>query len=65
MPTDTNWEDGTANINILCDGCDKEYSIITEDTTGLELCPFCGHYLESVNEDEEDDDDETEDDSWY
>ena len=62
MPTDIDWEDGTANINILCDGCDKEYSIVTEDMTGLELCPFCGHYLESIIENV--DNDESEEDSW-
>jgi len=62
MPIDIEWEDGNANINILCDGCDKEYLIITDDISGLESCPFCGHYLETT-----DDDDETEDpeeDSW-
>ena len=62
MPTDILWEDGRANINILCDGCDKEYSIVTEDMTGLELCPFCGHYLESIVENI--DNDESEEDSW-
>ena len=31
MPTDIEWEDGKANINILCDGCDKEYIIMTEN----------------------------------
>ena len=62
MPTDILWEDGIANINILCDGCDKEYSIVTEDMSGLELCPFCGHYLESVAENRNYD--ESEEDSW-
>ena len=36
MPIDIEWEDGSANINILCDGCDKEYLIITDDISGLE-----------------------------
>lgn len=65
MPTDIDWEDGSASINILCDGCDKEYTIITDDITGLELCAFCGHYLEAVEDEEKDEDDEPEDDSWY
>ena len=60
MPTNIDWEDGAANIKILCDGCDKEYTIITEDTSGLESCPFCGHYLEPVEYDDELD----EEDSW-
>ena len=32
MPIDIEWEDGNANINILCDECDKEYLIIKDDT---------------------------------
>ena len=64
MPTDIEWEDGTANINIMCDGCDREYTIMTEDVSGLESCPFCGHYLEAV-ENGEDDEVDSEADSWY
>ena len=40
MPVNIIWEDGDATVNILCDGCDKEYEIIVKDTTGLELCAF-------------------------
>ena len=63
MPIDITWEDGGAEINILCDGCDKEFSILTEDITGLQLCHFCGHYLEvdDVHQNEENDEEE---DSW-
>jgi rRNA maturation endonuclease Nob1 len=62
MPTNIDWDAGTAKINILCDGCDKEYSIVTQDIEGLELCPFCGHYLESIIENINYD--ESEEDSW-
>ena len=50
MPVDIVWEDGDATINILCDGCDKAYEIITTDTEGLQGCSFCGHYLEIDSE---------------
>ncbi|MBT4697175.1 hypothetical protein HOB76_02725 [Candidatus Woesearchaeota archaeon] len=50
MPVDILWEDGDAVIHILCDGCDKEYDVLTNDTNGLELCAFCGHYLEVSSE---------------
>ena len=50
MPVDIVWEDGDATVHILCDGCDKEYDILTGDTEGLELCTFCGHYLEVDSE---------------
>ena len=63
MPIDIEWEDGNANINILCDGCDKEYTILTDDTSGLESCPFCGHYFE-LDENEDEESEESEDDSW-
>ena len=62
MPVDIIWEDGNATVNILCDGCDKEYEIMSKDTTRLELCAFCGHYLEVDSETGETDD--TEEDSW-
>ena len=45
MPVDIIWEDGNATVNILCDGCDKEYEIMSKDTTGLELCAFVGTTL--------------------
>ena len=41
MPVDIIWEDGNATVNIMCDGCDKEYEIFTNDTEGLEVCSFC------------------------
>jgi rRNA maturation endonuclease Nob1 len=50
MPTNVHWEDGIAEIEILCDGCDKDYKILTKETEGLELCPFCGHYIEHISE---------------
>ena len=62
MPVDIVWEDGDATIHILCDGCDKEYDVLTSDTAGLELCTFCGHYLEVDSETGEID--ESEEDSW-
>ena len=60
MPVDIIWEDGNATIVIQCDGCDKEYEIFTSDTEGLEVCSFCGHYLEIDSESGETDDE----DSW-
>ena len=62
MPVDIVWADGDATVHILCDGCDKEYEIISKDTSGLEMCPFCGHYLEVDSESGEVD--ESEEDSW-
>ena len=62
MPVDIVWTDGDAIVSILCDGCDKEYEIISKDTTGLEICPFCGHYLEVDSESGEVN--ETEENSW-
>ena len=62
MPVDIIWRDGNAEIHILCDGCDKEFDIYTDDTEGLEQCPFCGHYLEVESETGEVD--ESEEDSW-
>ena len=29
MPVDIIWNDGDATIHVLCDGCDKEYDIIS------------------------------------
>lgn len=58
MPVNIFWEDGDATVSILCDGCDKEYDILTKDTNGLELCSFCGHYLEVDSETGEVDDTE-------
>ena len=58
MPVNIVWEDGDATVSILCDGCDKEYDILTKDTDGLELCSFCGHYLEVDSETGEDDTEE-------
>ena len=62
MPVNIIWEDGDATVHILCDGCDKEYEIFTDDTSSLELCAFCGHYLEVDSETGETD--ESEEDSW-
>jgi rRNA maturation endonuclease Nob1 len=62
MPVDIVWEDGDATVHILCDGCDREYDVLTGDTAGLELCTFCGHYLEVNSESGEVD--ESEEDSW-
>ena len=31
MPVNIIWEDGDAIVSILCDGCDKEYEIISKD----------------------------------
>ena len=62
MPVDIFWNDGDATIHIMCDGCDKEYEIFVRDTTGLESCSFCGHYLEVDSETGETD--ESEEDSW-
>ena len=62
MPVEILWEDGNATIIIQCDGCDKEYEIISKDTDGLEMCPFCGHYLEVESETGEVND--SEEDSW-
>ena len=62
MPVDIVWEDGDATVHILCDGCDREYDVLTSDTAGLELCTFCGHYLEVDSETGETD--ESEEDSW-
>ena len=62
MPVDIVWEDGDATVHILCDGCDREYDVLTGDTGGLELCTFCGHYLEVDSETGEID--ESEEDSW-
>ena len=45
MPVDIVWEDGDATVHILCDGCDREYDVLTSDTAGLELCTFCGREL--------------------
>ena len=61
MPVDIVWLDGDATISILCDSCDKNYEIITDDTEGLQVCSFCGHYLEIDSETGETDDEE---DSW-
>ena len=63
MPVNIVWEDGDATVSILCDGCDKEYEIISKDTAGLEMCSFCGHYLEVESETGETN--ESEEDSWY
>ena len=62
MPVDIVWEDGDATVHILCDSCDREYDVLTSDTAGLELCTFCGHYLEVNSESGEVD--ESEEDSW-
>ena len=62
MPVDIIWNDGDATIQILCDGCDKEYEIFVRDTAGLESCSFCGHYLEIDIETGETN--ESEEDSW-
>ena len=62
MPVDIIWRDGDATVHILCDGGDIEYDVYTDDTEGLELCPFCGHYLEVDSETGETD--ESEEDSW-
>jgi len=60
MPVNIDWEDGGANIHVLCDSCDREYNIMTSDIKGLELCSFCGHYLEGIDEGI----DERQEDSW-
>ena len=62
MPVNIIWEDGDATVHILCDSCDREYDVLTSDTAGLELCTFCGHYLEVNSESGEVD--ESEEDSW-
>ena len=62
MPVEILWEDGNATIIIQCDGCDKDYEIFTDDTSMLELCAFCGHYLEVDSETGETN--ESEEDSW-
>ena len=62
MTVDIVWEDGDATIHTLCDGCDREYDVLTSGTAGLELCTFCGHYLEVNSESGEVD--ESEEDSW-
>ena len=41
---------------------DKEYEIFTSDTEGLEVCSFCGHYLEVDSETGETNDEE--ENSW-
>ena len=51
MPVEINWTDEErATIDIICDACEKRYIILTNDTSNLELCSFCGHYLEVTTE---------------
>ena len=59
LPVDITWTDEErATIDIICDACEKRYIILASDISGLELCSFCGHYLEvpteDMNEDQED-----------
>ena len=61
MPVNIDWEDGGANIHVLCDSCDREYNIMTSDIKGLELCSFCGQYLEVKGNEGID---ERQEDSW-
>ena len=53
-------EEEQATIDIICDACEKRYIILTNDTSNLELCSFCGHYLEVTTENMN----ESEEDSW-
>lgn len=63
MPINIEWEDTGAEIKILCDACDKNYTILCDDPEGLSQCPFCGNYLDGVPE-EGIDQDESEKSSW-
>ena len=61
MPVEINWtEEENAEIDIICDACEKRYIILTNDISNLEQCSFCGHYLELPAGD----DDEVQEDSW-
>ena len=61
LPVEINWtEEENAEIDIICDACEKRYIILTSDISNLELCSFCGHYLELPAGDT----DESQEDSW-
>ena len=61
LPVDITWNDEErATIDIICDACEKRYIILTNDISNLELCSFCGHYLEVTTEDIND----SQEDSW-
>ena len=58
-----NWtEEEHAEIDIICDACEKDYVILSRDTTDLHLCCFCGHYLDMPLEENSNEQDEN---SWY
>ena len=62
MPVEINWTDEEqAEIDVICDACEKRYMILSPDITNLHLCSFCGHYLDLPAGDA----DEKEEDSWY
>ena len=61
MTVEINWtEEEHAEIDIICDACEKEYVILSREITDLHLCSFCGHYLELPAGDT----DESQEDSW-
>ncbi len=62
MPVEITWtEEDHAQIDIGCDACEKEYRILSKDIEDLHLCPFCGHYLDTPDEEGRN---ESEEDSW-
>ena len=61
LSVEINWnEEEQATIDVICDACEKRYIILTDDISNLELCSFCGHYLEVSTEDIN----EYQEDSW-
>ncbi len=63
MTVEINWtEEEHAEIDIICDACEKEYVILAREITDLHLCSFCGHYLDMPLEG---DTVEQTEDSWY
>ena len=63
MTVNIRWtEEEHAEIDIICDACEKDYVILSRDTTDLHMCCFCGHYLDMPLEENSNEQDEN---SWY
>jgi len=40
--------------NFICDSCSTEFTILTNSNEPVEVCPFCGEYLEAEDDDLDD-----------
>jgi len=39
---------------ITCDNCEEEFEIYSSSENNPQFCPFCGEYIDEVEDDEDD-----------